>query len=261
MIEQNSSPFSLQRFLDLLVGEIRVRSRSILLTSAVLAALMALFHLSGDVMNDDSSVLAAWLGPIIIIWGLIEASKVFDEMHNRQTMPGFLLLPASALEKTAAKFILVTLVFGVYLCLFGLVVSLLCAFLSFAILGQAIAPPALFEDGAGAVFQKFLLTQSVFFLGGAWFKKSQVAKTAISVLASFTFLAVFIVVSIKLLAPEVMFSDASGGIDFGAFVSDHDDTYLLLAKAVLTLLFIVVPTVSFALSWLRVREVQLSDGV
>ncbi|MFK8019313.1 MAG: hypothetical protein AB8B86_06060 [Pseudomonadales bacterium] len=264
MNNRNHSSFSIERVVGLLANEVSLRFRSALLVSAVIVSLMMLSHLMQELYNDgggDSSVVAEWLGRILLIWGVIEACSVFDDMHDRNRMASFLLLPASALEKTTAKFLLVSFVFAAFILALGSVASILCAIVSFLSVGKLITPPALFDADSAATFQTFLVAQSIFFLGSAWFRKSQMTKTALSVLILVLSIFALLIFLVWVFMPDAVFNNPDTSIDFDEFLSDYGDFYLGILEILSTVAFIAVPVICFAIAWMRVREVQLSDGV
>lgn len=254
-----SSPLSLNRVGALLWGDVLVRSRSVMVTTATLALLILLHHLLTDGFGGDSSILRGWTAMVLFVWGAIEASTAFKEMHDKRLAGLFLMLPASAAEKTLSRLLLVTVVLGAYVLLFMLTMSLICSLASLLFFGEARTPQAILGDSAGYQLLSFVVVQSLFFLGGAWFRRNQLVKTALFLLLLCIGLA-----SLAGFTFSLLYSDLFSGaveVEFEQFSDAYEGAYHLLAKTVTSLFAIGIPLLCALTAWLRVREVQLSDGI
>ena len=118
-----------------------------------------------------------------------------------------------------------------------------------------------FDPVVGNVIGIFMAVQPIFFLGGAWFKRARWFKTIITLfvigaLLGLLLLLTFLIIfagsfhDIYLLSPG-NFGDLN--------VEMH--TYRGAALVFKILFFGVVPPFCFFVSWLRVKETQVSHGI
>ena len=95
----------------------------------------------------------------------------------------FLLLPASALEKTVSRLLIHTVGLIVFLLVFTTVLSWVLEGINtvaFGVRREFFSP---FDRVAWLMLPHFLVTQALFFLGAAWFRKVQFVKTVGSAVA------------------------------------------------------------------------------
>lgn len=258
-----SEQFSLTRFAYLLRSDLVNRYRSLAIVSGTLAALM-LVHglLTAAFSQNPDNIFAVWGVGMLFIWGAIAASKSFSELHDKNQNEAFLLLPASALEKVVSRLLLVTVGLGLYIIVFTNVVSWLNALLGFVTFGRRdlLFPPF----GANLrMLAFFLVQQSLFFAGAAWFRKNHFIKTAFTLTVGAIGLAVFTGIVVNLVFPEIR--DPAGAelfeIDMTALYAAYEPYLRVLLGFLAFAYFVVLPVLCWLLAWMRVRETQVSHGV
>lgn len=190
----------------------------------------------------------------LFITGIIAASYAFSELHNKNKNDDYLLLPASALEKTLVRLLEVSLAVP----LFGLIVVALAALIAESVRFLAFGLPFNIFNPFVSPFWKDMLNliviQSVFFLGGAWFKKNHLIKTALTVIVFFIIIVLFTSV-----LGRIVFSQYFGG----SLIPDFNSLWKM--KTALTigkiLLYGLLPPFCWIMAWVRVAETQSSDGI
>jgi hypothetical protein len=241
---------SLQRFAWLLRNEVLRNYRAWALVSGTIALLTlllsALGAMDGEVGNNFYQVLfiATLFG-----WGTIATSQAFADLHGRGTNAAFLLLPASALEKTAARLVVHTVALFFYLLVLTTVLSLLLEgsnALLFGVRREFFSP---LDRTAWSIAPHYLAVQSVFFLGAAWFRKLQLVKTVGAVLA------IAIGWSVLVAVIALVFRSFPPG---QFFLNDPTDWLVDTAP---TVYHVVLPLFCWFVAWLRVTEAQVSHGV
>ncbi len=113
-----------RRLLLLVRDELVRRYRVHLIVSGVLAFLALAGPAGyGGATNIAVDLYRGFFIGVLFLWGTISTSLALADLHDRTTNAAFLLLPATALEKTLAPLIVNTVVFVVYLLLFTSLLS------------------------------------------------------------------------------------------------------------------------------------------
>jgi hypothetical protein len=169
-------------------------------------------------------------------------------------------LPASALEKTLAPLLTTTIVLIVYLLVFTTAVSAAIEGVNWLLhrrtndLFDPLAP----EVWTGLL--RYLVVQSWFFLGAAWFRRAHYLKTLLAIMVGGLALAALGLL-LAWVAGFVTVSSSGLHAQAGALSLFPFSDSMLLRVSFGTLLFVVQPLFFWWLAWLRVRETQVSHGV
>jgi hypothetical protein len=180
MITQKATLFSLPRLSHLIRYEYMehyVRGAPSLL--AVLAIFLVYQLLSGA-MGATTFSYDRQLSMLLIFGSIWTASKGFSDLHSKNRVHSWLMLPASTLEKVVARILLVTL--GYFLSL-GILFALFML-TSTVMLYLVYRAPLHFEFGTFAVMKDFygiFTLQSFFILGSLFFPKRPLAGTLLSI--------------------------------------------------------------------------------
>lgn len=255
-----SEVFDLRRIGLLIRADLIAGYRTLLLVSAALAGVIMLTTLYLRI-----EFYFGWFAAMLVVWGLILTSRAFRDLYDKTRNTAFLLLPASALEKTVARLLLISVGFVAYLLAFTTLVSLLCEGVNWLVYGRREAFFQPLEQRVWVLAGNFVVVQSVFFLGAAWFRKSHLVKTVLALVVTGLGLgALGMLIGRLVLGPytdgEVMLELVTNVswnrlyTDYGAFL---DAAELLAALTY----FVALPLFCWTVAWLRVRETQVSDGV
>jgi hypothetical protein len=240
------------------IGEYRIW----LIASAVTAGAM----LVGSMYAVPSQALdppyyqVAYFAALVLL-GTIQTSQSFRELHDKNQNTSFLLLPASALEKALAPLLTTTVMLIVYLLVFTTAVSAAIEGVNWLLYGRTneLFNPTDPEVWAG--IPGYLVVQSWFFLGAAWFRRAHYLKTLLAIMAGGLVLAALGFL-FALVAGFVTVS--SSGLEVQASIDSWMPRYSsskLLRISAATLWFVVQPLFCWWLAWLRIRETQVSHGV
>ena len=241
------------------IGEYRIW----LIASAVTAGAMlvgAVFALRN--LDFDPPYYRVAFFAALLIWGTIQTSLVFTELHDKGKNTAFLLLPASAFEKTLAPLLTTTIVLIAYLLAFTTAASAAIEGVNWLLYRRTndLFDPLAREVWAG--IPRCLVVQSWFFLGAAWFRRAHYLKALFTIMVG----------SIALAALGLLLGWVAGAVTVSAsglqvladsppwrFPSATSDPFLGVSVA--TLWYVVQPLFCWWLAWLRIRETQVSDGV
>jgi hypothetical protein len=240
------------RRLSLLLRNDLVRDQRTLLIVSAIVAVIALFGPAGAVYLNYTG--AGFYRTVFLIAlfsvGTVTTSMAFGDLHGRATSTAFLLLPATALEKTVARLLMSTVVLIAYLLLFTTALSLLVEVLKLTAFGGDNVVFSPFDRVVWSVLPHYLVVQSLFFLGAAWFRRLNYIKTLLAL--------VVIVAGLTAFGVSVTWSVADGGLRV------ESDSYVDLDWLVGVLYYayvVALPLFCWFVAWLRVKETQVRHGV
>ena len=203
----------------------------------------------GDVGQGPTFYRAFFIAALFA-WGTIATSGCFNDMHGRATNTAFLLLPASALEKTLSRLLIYTVGVIASLLVLTTVLSWLLESINSLWIGERREFFSPFDALAWSLLPHYLVAQSLLFLGAAWFRKLQYVKTIAAIIAIVVGLTAFAVLLAWLLGPR--------GTGTGLVIDDPID---FTVEVVPWAYYAVLPLLCWFVAWLRVSEAQVSHGV
>jgi len=207
-----------------------------------------------------------WFIGTLMIFGTIRASLMFTEMHDKTRNEAWLLLPASALEKTIARLLNSSVFFIIFLLLFITVSSLVIEGIDQGLFGRHNRLFNPLEPAVWDVIGLFLVVQPVFFAGAAWFRKHCWFKTVMAVFVLTVGLGLIAGIAFLILfsgyyhaGDWTLPSDIHlGGRGLNENVAMVFDATKIALKI---LCFGIMPPFCWYVAWLRVKETQVSYGV
>jgi len=252
--------FSIERLWWLLRADFAGGYRTLATVSATLAGLILIASALHTVEPGAvaQGIYVAWYGAALYVWGLIGSSRAFGELHDKARNEAYLLLPASAAEKTMARLLMLTVGLSVYLLILIAVVGLVVSGIHSLLLGRAHGLFNPLEPRLWSTVTNYLFAQSLYFLGAAWFKRSHFVKTTLTIVLGGIGIGLFALLTARiLLVPE-------GTYDLGnlvALLAESNQGLLRLFELMWRTLAVTLPVLCWCMAWLRVREAQVSDGI
>jgi len=249
-----SDQLSWQRLVWLLRNDILRSHRSALLISGTAALVALVVSLAGAYDGDVGQgplFYRAFFIAALFAWGTIATSVCFSDMHGRGTNTAFLMLPASALEKTVSRLLIHTVGLIAYLLVLTMVLSWLLEGINTLWIGERRALFMPLDDVAWLLVPHFIVAQALFFLGAAWFRKVQFVKTVGAAIAIQIGLSAIAAGLVWLVGP------------MSCLNSDCEQLVLFdwVADAAPVAYFYLLPPFCWFVAWLRVTETQVSHGV
>ena len=112
------------------------------------------------------------------------------------------------------------------------------------------------------VLSFFVIHQSLFFLGAAWFRKTHLVKTVLVMTAFSIGLVIFVGLMLRLFFPELATIPGMNiDVDFDGLIQNYQ-ALLEGSWVFLRLLYYFgLPLSCWTIAWLRVRETQVSHGI
>ncbi len=194
---------------------------------------------------------------VLFVGGYVFTAGIFNELHNPQKSYQFLTLPVSATERLLGGWLLTGIVFPV----FGVLAMSLIVLLANLVMNFTldVTPfQSVFSPQSFTALKVYVVTQSVFLLGAAYFRKNNFLKT---ILALFIIsVVVQIVVATTAWALFSPFTDGGDGLNIGPeHLSPRMETFFTnyipaIARVVfwyLTVPFFLITT------WFSLKERQV----
>ena len=245
---------SLRRFAFVLRNDLMRTYRSVLLIAGTAALAALVVSLSGAYDGDvgqGTLFYRVFFIAMLFTWGTIATSVCFSDLHGRGTNTAFLLLPASALEKTASRLLVYTVGLIAFLLLFTTLLSFLLEGINTLWIGERRGFFSPLDEVSWPLLPHFLVAQALFFLGAAWFRKVWWIKTFGAVIG--------IVIGLAAIA-------AGLGWMVGPLQCLNASCYQFplfdwLGDAAPVAYFYLLPPFCWFVAWLRVSEAQVSHGI
>lgn len=208
---------------------------------------------------------SSFLTGTLVIWGIIAASLVFKDLHDKNKNEYYLLLPASTVEKTLVGLLNVSVFLPLYILVLITMTSLISEGAKAIFFKTGFTPLNPVLGDHFKVIGYLIIAQSVFFLGAAWFRKAHLVKTVLSLILfsiALGFIGAF--------AFRIIFASYFEGF-FNPVMTDFNPEDLINVQFPFLLKTLgIIGKVTFygllapfcwVVAWLRVKETQSCDGV
>ena len=245
---------SLRRFAFVVRNDLVRTYRTALLISGTAALVALVVSLAGAYDGDVGQgplFYRAFFIAALFGWGTVATSVCFSDLHGRGTNMAFLLLPASALEKTASRLLIHTVGLIAYLLLFTTLLSWVLEGMNTLWIDErrGFFSPL---DGLGwSLLPHFLVAQALFFLGAAWFRKVWWIKTLGAVIGILIGLGAIAAGLGWMIGPLQCLNASCYEFPFIDWLGD----------AAPVAYFYLLPPFCWFVAWLRVSEAQVSHGI
>ena len=260
--------FSTRRLWLLLRGDFITGWRPLLTISAALAGVILVAamivptrHAFDADFHGGPVFHRALFTAALFLWGAIASSRAFRPLHDKTRNEAWLLLPATALEKMLARLLAVTVGLVAWLLVFCTAVSVVVESLNLLLVGERHAFFDPFDPVVWDRISLYIVLQSLYFLGGAWFRRAHFIKTTLAITLATVALAVLAVITFRI---------AFGDIHMNVHLHTRNLSYVLEAEpwlysgtadAVLLVFKVLLPVACWCIAWMRIEEAQVSDGV
>jgi hypothetical protein len=289
-MEQNKY-FSFSRLTALFKKDFTEQRRTILITAAALFGALLIIFIIASAFNDST-----WYSPgaagadshygitqqqnttmdiffflILMIGGLIISSKMFAESHKKIENHDWFMLPASTLEKFAARLIASSIVYVIAAVIFMLLLSVTAGSITALLFNDKLLIFNPLKRSNLLTAASYLVSQSLFLLGSAYFKKNHFIKTILTMVIAGIVFFLFALLMIRFFfAPYIEAFDGSFN-NFGIFSGFHHydaDNWLLapiippfIRVSLKVLYWVVMAPLFWIITYIRLREVEVKDGI
>ncbi len=243
----------------------RTAAVSAMAVSLVVILISLISVWSGDI---DPAFHQIFFPTILILGGFIVTSRVFIDMHSSKTIHDWMMLPASLLEKHLSRLLASTILWILGALVGYSIISLVSEGLNGLIFGRG---HLLFNPFAIEIWKTipyYLVTQSIFFLGAAYFRKNHLIKTVL-ILALFALVLALVIALLGrvvfwdyfsgfFIPKESMRIGTTGGPAQGAQIESFLQVMSVIGK---TLYWGILAPFCWFLSYLRIREQEVRYAV
>lgn len=221
--------------------------------------------------TDIGTFYQSYFISFLFAGGFIITSLSFrEDMYGKSTQHNWLMLPASPLEKLSVKVIYSALLYPIVLLLFISASSLMIEGINAMIFGRHY----LVLNPVAALYWKlipiYIVTQSIFLLGAAYFRKASFVKTTLMLNLLSTVIGLIAVLVVRIIFNEY-FDGMSVDNDLIVnnfeirFSSPESLNSIVEIKAFETIgkiiFWVFIAPFCWVVSYFRIREVQANDAV
>ena len=194
-------------------------------------------------------------------WGSVHASLAFYDLLDKKMNESFLLLPASTLEKTVARYLYSSVFFVLHMLVFTTITAFIIEGVNMLLFGRYNELFNPFDPVVWKAIGLFILIQPIFFLGSAWFKRLRWFKTILALSAIGMLLGLLLLITVLIFFGgsfhEIYILNPGGFNDLDVNINMFRSTVLVLK----ILFYGVVPPFCLIVTYLRVKETQVSHGI
>ncbi len=177
---ENPTIFSLKRFYLLSRRQILSNTMSLLIAFGAVAGVLLIISLLVAYFNPENlNNLTGLYFAVMFIGGYIFSSNMFNELHTAPKSYNYLTLPVSTTERLVSAWAISAFLFPAI----ALIAMALMVFLANLIMNLTLdlAPfQGIFSRGSFQAVKVYFITQSVFLLGAAYFRKNNFLKTLLA---------------------------------------------------------------------------------
>lgn len=240
--------------------------RGQLIVFGAIAALFILISLPSAYQNEIFPWFESLFIPQMILGGLLTASFSFREYSDKSRNLRALTLPLSSVERFLEKWVVHTPVFFLTVLVFTFLASLLASGIGWLIFRNSVGIFNPFTPEIWKALPYFIVVQSLFYLGSAWFRKAAFFKT----LLVLSLLPLTLVLVLSLLLRIFMGPYIQGALwgnmqdiqfNAGNLSPDIWEARLKFLLGLAKTLFWLILPFSYGISWLRLREKEVLHGV
>jgi hypothetical protein len=173
-----NNTFDINRLSKFVQRQVALNAPPMLIAAgAVFGTLLIVSILTGYYGPENMEGLLGFYVFVFFLGGFILTSNIFSELHSPQKSYFYLTLPVSATEKLAGSWILTS---PIYVIVFS-IVAYLIYLIPTLMVGNQYPVPTFFGPDYLRIVATYLVIQTIFFLGAAYFRKYNFLKTLLSV--------------------------------------------------------------------------------
>ena len=256
--------FQFKRFLFLTKREEFMRLHTLFYSALAIAASVAvLFFLPGNGVRRTEYMHVLFLG-FLFAGGFLTAAGSFRNMHSRETCHDWLMLPASSLEKFLSRLLVSSAGWWVYINLvffIGVLVSEILRFFVIGDFGRLFNP---FAPQLLRLINHYIILQSLFFAGGAWFRRHQFFKTILSLSVFGISLLIIFMTAARIIFSSYFNDSFSFDMSFHLgdrfFVNTLGSGELILKILKAVYLWLIAPF-CWLIAFMKVKEAEVKNAL
>ncbi|HBD96325.1 MAG: hypothetical protein A2015_15490 [Spirochaetes bacterium GWF1_31_7] len=254
MITIHNSVFNAKRFFYLLKNELFGTMRFYSIFLGIIGGLILLSGIMSG-FNITTTDYSNFTG-VIIIAGLIMASKAFPATYDTEQLIAFLMVPVSNVERFAAKLINTLFILFIASITTIIITSSFIKVISFISHGTALAFFNPFTLDMLQSFGFFIVLHSIYFTGSLLFKSSRFMKTTLSIIAFFIITGISVMTFMSLSLVD-FFMKSFGSTMPNSFGVFNDSMNFPVLSVVWNIFLILLPIALYSISYIRMKKLEV----
>jgi hypothetical protein len=215
---------------------------------------------------QDTSYYMSWYGKLLFIGGFIITSITFAQsMHSKSRQHAWFMLPVHAYEKLAAKIIYLGILYPIALILFFTLSSLVVEGTAALIFGRTVAFFHPYSLEVWKTTANYLVLQSIFLLGAAYFTSAHFIKTVLTIILVSMSFGLFAMLLFRVVYTPYFPAAFTNPyfMDQAALVISNDTVPLvtLLERISTFAYWILAAPFCWTVTYFRIREKEATDAV
>lgn len=231
---------------------------------------MSIFGINTNNVVGGSA--ADFYGPFfglgLFLLGFIFTSTAFSDAHKRTTQHEWLMLPASTADKFIAKVLVSGVFYGISLIFYLALSSLLIEGINSLLWGSRYPFFNPFRGEVWKAFFHYMVAQSVFLLGAAYFRKSNFIKTILAILGLVFFFSLIASVLGRIifqpyLAGSVEYWGTYLELNSPIWAADQElqEIFLRFFNTIEVIYWAITAPFCWTVTYIRLKEVESKDAV
>ncbi|MBN2724477.1 MAG: hypothetical protein JXR95_10440 [Deltaproteobacteria bacterium] len=187
------------RLLNYMKIDIFTKSRLWLIGAAVFGGMSLLISGFTALGGNTGNFHFYYYGVFLFLGGLYTTSRAYSEMHLGEASYSYISLPASTLEKTIGKVLIYGLGYALFVTVFYTGVSIFSEFLNGIFFSRTHPVFKPFGYNFWLMLSIFIVFQTIFLMGSAWFKSFSFIKTLLFLILLSFLTFIVVIVAFKLI--------------------------------------------------------------
>lgn len=163
---------SLQRLMQLIINDIKINQKHIVIIASTLAILLL-------IMPYDLMVNLSLYKVMLYAGGVLITGSIFNDLHDPLRANAYLMLPCSNLERFLSKWILSAPGYALTLLVAYYILAWASFLITSFIFNHYVVGINLWQSNLWESIGEYILLQSIFLLGAAYFKRFTLIKTVL----------------------------------------------------------------------------------
>ena len=261
-----------KRLILLIKKDLFIEKRLIAIITITISLLIIIASFFSSISRNNPNFHLSFYTFLLYSIGIVISSKIFSEMHSIKKNHFWYMLPASDLEKTVSRFTISAIIWPITLMILYSIISIIMRFTNEAALGYSNNPLFPTDPEVWVNIGNYILIQSIFLYGAAFFKKHQLIKIGLSILLFLGFLSVIMMIILHSFIGQKsanfgfhqFYQWGNNYSQFFRFYIDSENiqnVFIIIKKFIKIFYFFIMAPLFWSLTYLKVKHNEASNGV
>ncbi len=267
-MSKRSEVFNLRRFGLTMWRDLRGRSSSALVGVGAGTGILIVFSLLNIWAGEgDTGFHRELFSFALTIGGLLFTSQVFRDLHRKETVGGYLLLPAAALEKVVTRILTAGIGWVLFILIWYSLLSMLSEGINLLIFGRTHSLFNPFSAAVWTTIAHYLVVHSLFLVGAIYFRKLHFLKTILVLFLAGVGFSILGFIGVRLMfwnffqEAFLMANEETLGPVFESLSTDSEGVLHAFTWIARIVYWAVLPVLCWVVTYVRFREVEVHHGI